>query len=164
MLLHIANYFDSSRRTAIAGEAIPLGSVIKLSAAPNGDRLAQVVADADSALLVAGNYGVAMKISTERLQVTKTSNVPQDWGSRLVTIASGDAIMEVARGAILEYDPSLLHTSLNPAAGGALPAVGAALAVKGGKFCAAGTSGAIASPVIARVHGLVGSKVRIELV
>ena len=164
MLLHIANFYDSSRRTAIAGEAIPLGSVIKLSAAANGDRLAQVVADADSALLVAGNYGVAYKISTEQLQVTKTSNVPQDWGSRLNTIVSGDAIVEVARGAILEYDPSLLHNSLNPAQGGALPAVGAALAIKGGKFCAVGTSGAIASPVIARVHGLVGSKVRIELV
>lgn len=164
MLLHIANYFDASRRTAIAGEAIPLGSVIKLSAAPNGDRRALVVADADSALLVPGNYGVALKISTLQLQVTESNNVPAEFGTRLVAINSGDAIIEVARGAILEYDPSLLHNSLNPAQGGALPAVGAALAVKNGKFCAVGTSGAIASPVIARVHGLVGSKVRIELV
>jgi hypothetical protein len=164
MLLHIANLYDSSRRTAIAGEAIPLGSVIKLSAAPNGDRRALAVVDADSALLVPGNYGVATKISTELLQVTTSNNVPVEWGTRLVTIYSGDAIIEVARGAILEYDPSLLHNSLNPSQGGALPAVGAALAIKNGKFCATGTAGAIASPVIARVHGLVGSKVRIELV
>lgn len=164
MLLHIANYYDSSRRTAIAGEDISLGAVIKLSAATNGDRLARTVGDSDSALLVAGNYGVAMKISTLELQVSKTVGVPQDFGSRLVTISSGDAIMEVARGAILEYDPTLLHTSLNPSAGGTLPTVGAALAVKSGTFCAVGTAGAIASPVIARVHGLVGSKVRIELV
>lgn len=164
MLLHIANYADASRRTAIAGEAIALGAVIKLNANAAGERQALTVADGDAALLVSGNYGVALKVSNQMLQVSASDDVPTEFGTRLVEIKSGDAIVEVAKGAVLEYDPSLLHSSLDPARAGALPSVGQALGIKGGLFCTAGTGGAITSPVIGRVFGLVGNKVRIELV
>lgn len=162
MKLHIANFYDAQRHTAVAGEAIALGAVIKI-VNQNGARKALTVADADAALLVAGNYGVAFKVPTEPLSVT-TTTAPAAWGNRTLTIASGDYIVQVDRGAILEYDVALLHDSLNPNNGGALPAAGAALGVKGGKFCTAATSGAITSPVVGRVFDIIGSKVRIQLV
>jgi hypothetical protein len=165
MKLHIANFFDAPRHTVFAGEAIEMGAVIKISEGAAGERLAMQITDSDAAHLVKGKYGVAAKIPTNPLTVEEQLyGVPQEWGSRVVQIYSGDAIVQVAPGAIIEYDPSLLHDSLNPAEGGSLPAVGAALAVKGGKFAAAGTGGAIASPVVARVFDVLGGKVRIELV
>lgn len=166
MKLHIANLYDAPRLTAVAGEAIAIGAVIKITGAnADGERLAMTVADADSALLVKGNYGVAVKVSADDLQVSESLyGVPTEWGSRVVAIASGDAIAQVGPGAIIEYDPSLLHNSLNPAASGALPAVGEALAIKGGKFCKANVASAITSPVVGRVFDVLGGKVRIELV
>lgn len=165
MKLHIANFYDAPRHTAVAGEDIALGAVIKISAATSGERKAMQLTDADSAQLVKGKYGVALKVSADQYQVSEVvSGVPTEWGSRVVAIKSGDYIVQVAPGAILEYDPSLLHSSLDPANGGALPAVGDALGVKGGKFCTAGTASAITSPVIGRVFDVLGGKVRIELV
>lgn len=165
MKLHIANFYDAPRHTAIAGAAVDLGAVIKIDQGPAGERRALQVTDADSALLVKGNYGVAVKVSADQLQVSEVvSGVPSDWGSRIVAIASGDAIVQVGPGAIIEYDPSLLHSSLNPSAGGALPTVGTALGLKGGKFCTTGTASAITSPVVGRVFDVLGGKVRIELV
>lgn len=165
MRLQIANFFDAPRRTAVAGESIPVGAVIKISAATDGSRKAMTLTDSDSAQLVYGKYGVAVKVSALQYQVTQTLfGVPADWGNRIVTISSGDYIVEVGRGAILDYEVALLHDSLNPANGGTLPAAGDALAVKGGLFCAASTNGAITSPVVARVFDVLGGRVRIELV
>lgn len=165
MIIQIANFYDAPRRTAVAGEAIPQGAVIKLTAAADGQRKAMKLTDSDSALLVFGKYGVAVKISARQYQVTQSLfGVPSDWGSRITTIVSGDQIVEVGRGAILEYDPSLLHDSLNPANGGALPVVGDTMAIKGGLFAAASASGAITSPVVARCFDVLGGRVRIELV
>jgi|NOAtaT_7_FD_contig_51_2529103_length_2017_multi_5_in_0_out_0_2 uncharacterized protein with ACT and thioredoxin-like domain len=165
MKLHIANFYDAPRHTAVAGEDIALGAVIKISANAAGERKALTVGDSDSAELVDGKWGVAAKVSVDQLQVSESLfGVPTEWGSRVVAIKSGDAIVQVAKGAIIEYDPSLLHTSLNPAASGALPVVGEALAIKGGKFCKANVSGAITSPVVGRVFDVLGGKVRIELV
>lgn len=164
MLLHIANFADASRRTVTAGSAIALGSIIVASDV-NGVRTVNAVADGEAAKLVAGNYGVALKLSKLQLQVTSViGSIPEDFGSRLTSIKSGDAIVEVAPGAIMEYDVSLLHASLDPARGGALPAAGAALGIKSGLFCTAATAGAITSPVVGRVHEVIGGKVRVELV
>lgn len=165
MKLHIANFYDAPRHTAFAGEAIALGAVIKIDQGAAGERRALQLTDADSAQLVAGKYGVAVKVSADDLQVSESLyGVPSEWGSRIVAISSGDAIVQVGKGAIIEYDPSLLHASLDPANGGALPTVGTALAVKGGKFCTAATASAITSPVVGRVFDVLGGKVRIELV
>jgi hypothetical protein len=165
MKLHIANFFDAPRHTAVAGEDIALGAVIKIAPNAAGERGALQVMDADAAQLVPGKYGVAVKVSGDSLQVSETLfGVPQEWGNRVVEIYSGDAIVQVGPGAILEYDPGLLHDSLNPAEGGALPVVGEALAVKGGLFAKSNVSGAITTPVVGRVFDVLGGKVRIELV
>lgn len=162
MKLHIANFYDATRHTAVAGEAIDLGAVIKI-VNDGGTRKAMTLADADSALLVAGNYGVAYKVNVDPNAVSE-STAAAATGDRTSPIVSGDLIVQVDRGAILEYDVTLLHDSLNPAEGGALPAAGAALGIKGGLFCTAGTASAITNPVVGRVFDIIGSKVRIQLV
>lgn len=159
MLLTIANFYEADRRTAVAGEAIAMGAVIKISDDGKGARKANTVQDADAALLVAGKYGVALKVSNDPLQVS-SSTVPSEMGSRIVAINSGDFIVEVRKGAILEYDVSLLDASITAAN----VVVGEALAVKSGKFCKSNVAGAITSPVIGRVFNVHNGKVRVELV
>ena len=162
MLLHISNYMDADRLTAKAGEALTMGQVVKVTGVSNV-RTLTYVRDAESALLVAGKYGVAFKVSSEELQVA-TSTVPVDFaGTRLNTIASGDWIAWVGPGAILEYDVSILHSSLDPARAGTLPVIGDALGVKDGLFCRANVGSAIISPVIGRVYDILAGKVRIQL-
>ena len=163
MLLHIANFADSNRQTVTAGADIPLGSVVVASDVA-GVRTVNAVGDAQSALLVKGNYGIAFEVSKLQLQVSSVvGTIPADFGTRLVAIKSGDLIAEVKPGAIMEYDVSLLHSSLDPNRSGALPVAGAALGIKGGLFCTVGTASAITSPVVGRVNEVVGGKVRIEL-
>lgn len=162
-MLHIANFLDAQRWTVQAGADIALGAVIRI-ANSGGNRVAFQVADGDAALLVPGNYGVAYKVNADPLAVT-SSTAPASFGDRVNPPVSGDLIVQVDRGGILEYDVSLLHDSLDPNAGGTLPAAGAALGVKDGLFCAAsGVSGAITSPVVGRVFDIIGSRVRIQIV
>lgn len=162
MKLHIANLLDSERYTVKAGEAIALGQVIVINNVA-GVRTATYVRDAQASQLVQGKFGVAYKVSDDSLAV-RESAVPADFaGSRVVTIGSGDLMVNVLPGAILEYDLSLLDASLDPARSGTLPTATAALSIKDGKFCAVGVSGAIASPIVGRVYDLLGGKVRVEL-
>jgi len=161
-MLHIANFLDATRWTVTAGANIALGAVIRI-ANSGGQRIAFQVVDANSALLVPGNYGVAYKVHVDPLAVT-SSTAPAAFGDRRNEIVSGDLIVQVDRGGIVEYDVSLLHTSLNPNLGGTLPIAGADMAVKNGLFAAVGTSGAIASPVVGRVFDIIGNRVRIQVV
>lgn len=164
MKLHIANFFDAPRLTVVAGETIALGAVVVLDGTnAAGERIVKTVLNSESAKLVAPNYGVALKVSKEPNAVAE-STTPADWGNRVVNIRSGDLITQVKKGAILEYDVSLLDNSLNPNAGGTLPAAGAALGVLGGKFASAAAGGAITTPVIGRCLDVLAGKVRIELV
>lgn len=160
--LHIANFFDAPRWTVRAGAALAEGQVIRI-VNQNGERTALPVADGDAALLVAGNYGVAFKVNVDPLGVTE-STAPAAFGDRTVSLDSGDYVGMVDRTGIVEYDVSLLHDSLNPNNGGALPVAGAALGVKDGLFCTVGTGSAITSPVIGRVFDVLGSKVRVLIV
>jgi hypothetical protein len=166
--LHIANYFEADRRSVRAGEAMDLGSVITITDNGSGGRVAMKVTSAGQA--VSGIVGVAFKVSADPLQVTaSTVNADSgaDLGSRIVTIASGDQIVEVRRGAVLEYTADLLDDSLNPAADtpGTTPDVGDILHIKAGKWCEVGASGAVipATP-IAKVYRTFGTKVLVELV
>lgn len=163
-LLHVANFMDAPRQTVRAGQDIALGAVIRI-VNQGGVRTALQVTDADAALLVAGNYGVAFKVNTDPLGVS-SSTAPTAFGDRsLDQPLSGEYIVQVDRNGILEYDVSLLHDSLNPNEGGTLPVAGAALGVKDGLFCAAsGVGGAITSPVVGRVFEILGSKVRVLVV
>lgn len=165
MLIHIANYFDADRRSALAGEDLPLGAVCKVAGNASGDRVLTKVAAAGD--LVPGKFGIAFKVSSDPLQVTSSTanaDARADLGNRVVAIKSGDQIVEVREGAIVEYAPSLLDDSLNPAEGGTLPDVGEALGVVNGLWCDATAVGAIVAPVVGRVYDVVGGKVRIELV
>jgi hypothetical protein len=161
-MLHIANFLDAKRWTVKAGEDIALGAVIRI-ANEGGQRVAFQVTDADAALLVAGNYGVAYKVNADPLAVT-SSTAPASFGDRVNPPVSGDLIVQVDRDGILEYDVSLLHDSLNPNEGGALPEAGETLAIKDGLFCDAGVGSAITSPVVGRVFDIIGSRVRIQIV
>lgn len=161
--LHIANFWECDRISAVAGEAMTPGMVVKVSDDNSGQRKLNKLADTDSALLVAGKYAVVTKEILDPYQVD-TSTAPVDFGSHLVSIASGDTVLELRRLAKLEFTPDLLDASLDPSRGGTTPTVGTALAVKGALFCAASVSGAITSPVVGRVLRVFGTKVVIELV
>jgi len=164
MKLHIANFYDAPRNTAVAGEDIAMGAVIAISNV-SGARTAMQLTDDDEDLLLPGMYGIAYKVSVESLQVSETLyGVPVDWGSRVVAISEGDLIVQVGRTAIVEYEPSLLHASLDPARAGTLPVVGETLGIKGGLFCKANVTDAIVAPVIGRVFDVLSGKVRVELV
>lgn len=168
MPIHIANFYDADRRTAVCAQTggLTMGMLIKVSDDGAGGRKALQVQDADTALLVAGNYGIAYKVVADAFQVNSSTANATLTGSRIVTIASGDNIVEVRRGAIVEYSADLLHSSLDPARSGALPVVGAALAIKSGQWCTTGTGGAITSPVCGRVYQVNSSanKVLVEIV
>ena len=161
MTIHVANLFEADRRTALAAEAITQGMLIKISDDGNGVRKALKVADADAALLVPGNYGVAYKVTSDEFEVS--SSTVLDDQSRVLAIASGDAIVELGRGSKIEYSADLLHSSLDPARSGATATVGQTLAVKSAQWCTTGTGSAITSPVVGRVHAVRGTTVVIEL-
>jgi hypothetical protein len=165
MKLHIANFYDAPRHTVLAGQDIAVGAVILVGPGANGMREAVQCTDADEDLLVKGNYGIAFKVSVNPLQVSEVLyGVPLEWGSRMTVINEGDLIGQAAPGAILQYDPSLLHASLDPARGGVLPAVGDALAIKGGLPARANVTDAITEPVVLRCFDVLAGNVRIELV
>lgn len=158
MLIHIANYFEADRRSATAGEAMPLGCVTVASADAGGSqrKLMKVTGSGD---IVDGIVGIAFKVSADAEQVT-SSTVPSGLGNRIVSIANGDQIVEVRKGAMVEYDVSLLDATLDPARSGVLPVVGEALAIdtSNALFCDATKAGAVTSPVFGRVYELRGSK------
>lgn len=168
MPIHIANYLDADRRSATAGEAITMGMVCKVSDAGDGTRKLLKLGDSDSASVVSGKWGVAYKVSTDAAQVDTTDLTAAQlakFGDRRVTIASGDAIVEVRKGAIISYSLDLLHDSLNPDEGGTLPEAGDALEIKGSQWCEVGTSGAVTT-LAGRCYGLAegNTKVLVELV
>jgi hypothetical protein len=162
MKIAIVNYLDADRRTAIAGAQLPLGSICKVAADAKNNRVLTAVTQS-SDLQNVGAYAFAFKVSSDPLQVT-SSTVPSELGNRIVSIASGDMIVEARRGTIMEYDPSLLDASLDPARAGALPVAGATLAVKNGLPCSVGAASAITTPVVLRCYNVVNGKVRVELV
>lgn len=168
-VLNIANYVEADRRSAKAGATITQGQVCYVQDDGSGNRWLFPVLDTDAAKLLPGNYGIAFKVSTDPDQVHTTSlstGQLAELGDRRISIASGDWIVECGQGTKMEYSADLLHTSLDPDNGGALPTVNAAVHLKGGKFCAVGTGGAISSPVTGRVASVntAAKKVTIELV
>jgi hypothetical protein len=166
--LHVANFYDADRRSAVCHQTggMALGQVIKITDDGAGARKALLLGNGDAALLVAGNYGVAFKVSTDPNQVPVSTLDADRFGSRVITIASGDDIVELRRGSIIEYPASLLHSSLDPDRSGTLPEVDDKLEIVNALFCAAGTSSAITSPIIARVFrvNIGAKKVSVEII
>ena len=163
--LHIANYYEADRRSARAGEAMGLGNVIKIVDDGVGGRKALKVALVGD--ITPGAFGVVYKVSADPLQVS-SSTASTDAGKTLqdhiVSIASGDQVVEVRRGAILEYSADLLDASLDPAEGGTTPSVGQVLGVKNAKWCNTGAASALVPTTpVAKVYRKFGTRVLVEL-
>lgn len=161
---HITNMKYADLGTGVAAATIVQGQICIVTDNGAGKRLLTVAADTDDALVLAGNYAVAMKFTTDAAEV-QSSTASAATGSRLATIAADDLVLEVRRGAKIEYTAAELGASLDAARGGATPTVGQALGVSGGYWAtaAAATSAGIATPVIGRVNAVFGTTVRIEL-
>ena len=161
---HITNMKYADLGTAVAAGTIVQGQICIVTDTTTGRRKMTVAADTDDALVLAGNYAVAMKFTTDAAEVN-SSTASASTGSRLPTIATDDVILEVRRGAKIEYAAAELGASLDPGRAGATPVVGQALGVSGGYWAtiAAATSAGIATPVIGRVNEVFGTTVRIEL-
>lgn len=168
-LFHVANYFEASRLTVLSAVALDLGEVIKVvTGAVTGQRYAQRVTVAAD-VQAKGQWGVSMKISADPVQVS-TSTVSSTLGNRIVAIASGDSIVNVGAGAIIEYDRSLFHDSLDPDRTGVLPTVGASLGVATSGSKTRWSSAASSSLTnvgtsihVARVYRTFGKKVLVQL-
>lgn len=163
MLLHVANYFEADRRSAVAGNDLPMGSVCAVTTNAAGDRVMNAVTVVGD-LAKTGAYGIALKVSADPLQVDVTSVPVELLGNRVVTIKSGDRIVECRRGSIMEYSPTICDASLDPARAGALPIAGDSLGVKAGLPCTLGAGGgALISTLVLRCYNVVNGKIRIEL-
>jgi hypothetical protein len=168
--MHIANYQDAPRWSCVAAADMDLGEVVKITTgAVTGQRYAARVTAAGD-VQKPGLWGVVMKISADPFQVS-TSNVNTDLGNRVVSVKSGDAVVQVAAGAIVEYDPSLFHSSLDPSNGGTTPTVGDSLGVnttgttaKWSTAAATSLSGVGTTINVARVFRTFGTKVLVQLV
>lgn len=161
MLVHVANWYEADRRSATAGAALPMGGVCVATGDANNNRVLNVAAS-DADLAKTGQVSIVIKVSSDPLQVDK-STVPSEMGNRIVTIKSGDAVVECRAGSIIEYAPEALDASLDPARGGTAPVVGQKLGVKAGLPCSLAASGALIAAPILEVYNLVGGKVRVEL-
>lgn len=164
MPLHVVNWKYAQVLTAVAAADMDQGQVCAVGGT-GANRELTPLADTDDALVLAGNYAIAMKVSTDPAAVDE-SDAPARLGSRLNDeISTGDLIMECRRGSLVRYTADLLDDSLNPAALGTTPAIGDDLGIAGGKpaTIAAATSSGIATPVVMRVHNVVGTDVIIEL-
>lgn len=160
-MVNIANLAVADRRTASAGEAMSMGMVVKVSDDGAGGRKLMKLLDADSAEVASGKFAVVYKVNTDAFRVD-SSTVPTEWGSRLITIASGDLVVEVRKGAIIEYTLDELDASLT-SAGAPNCVAGEALEIKGSKWCKAGTGGAVTA-LAGRCYDILGNNVRVELV
>jgi len=159
----IVNFKYADLKTAkAAADMAALGMVCKVTLV-NGARTLTVLGDTDDALVVSGNYAVAMKYGTDAYEVDTTTADTALTGDRRVSIKQGDLIVEARKGTILEYDASEVDASLDPNRAGALPTDTDTLGVKGGLWC----TNAAASPTgiqnVAKVHSVSGTKIKIEL-
>lgn len=162
MLLHVANYFEADRRSAVAGNDLPMGTVCAVTTNAAGDRVLNAVTVVGD-IQKTGAYAIALKVSADPLQVDVTSVPVELLGNRVVTIKSGDRIVECRRGSIMEYSPTICDASLDPARAGALPIAGDSLGIKAGLPSSLGAGGAIISTVVLRCYNVVNGKIRIEL-
>jgi len=159
MKVHVANYYESSRLSAIAGEAMPVGAVCKIT---NNGGVRTLLKLLDGDTITPGKYCVALKVSADPYQVDSTT-VPTFTGDRTVSISTGDAVVAVTK-AIIEFDASVVHASLDPARGGTLPAPLDVLAVKGGLLCTAATAGANVTGQVFTCYEVLGTKIRVEMI
>lgn len=170
-MIHVTNWKYADIGTGVAAAAMSQqGLVCKVTDDGAGRRLLTPILDTEDALVLAGNYAVALKVDTDPNEIDFANpdglTVPGATRDRSVTIAADDLVMECRAGTKLEYSADLLDNSLNPAQGGTTPTVGQDLGISGSKWAtiAAATSAGIATPVVGRVHKVFGTSVVVELV
>jgi hypothetical protein len=163
MAVTIANWFDADRRSCRAGETMTIGNIVKMSGDANGERFAMKLSNGDAAKLTHGDYAIIYKVSADAAYVEETTAPEGLTGSRLVTIASGDQVVEVRPGALIEYAAADLHDSLNPDEGGDTPAVGDHLSIVDSLPCKESESSAIDSPQVLKVYMVHGTSIIVEL-
>lgn len=163
---HVVNFKYADMETATAGAAMNIGDIGLVTEGASGAiREVNPIGDTDDALVLEGNVGVVIKFPADALEVATSTAAPST-GDRVPSIALGDLVVLVGKGAILEYDADELDNSLNPAQSGTTPTVGDDIGISSSKFSdiATAVSAGIAVPVIARVHRTFGTKVQIKLV
>jgi len=178
-MIHVVNWKYADIGTAVAGANMAQQGMVCKVTASGANRVLTPISDTEDALINTasgaqawGNYAVAMKVDTDAFEVDgdNADGLTIDrvlTGDRRVKISNNDLIMEVRRGAKIEYSADLLDASLDPARSGATPAVGDQLGIKGSlwsTFAAATPTGIQPAPAIARVHKVHGTNVVIELV
>lgn len=156
MYFHIANFFEAPRYSARAGETLAQGMVCKVLDWGNGEQKLLKLGSGDAAYVSGGKYAVVAKFDTDPGQVA-SSTAPASYGSRVVTISSGDHVVACYEGSIMEYSTDLLDASLTSFA------VGDSLTVVDGKWAAPGTAGQTSGQAIGEVFRVFGTKVLIEL-
>lgn len=161
MSLHIVNWKYADVGTAVAAETMAQGQVCYVDAS-GVNRQLNLLGDTDDSLALPGNLAVVMKVSSDPNEVD-SSTVDARLGSRVVTISTGDLVMEVRSGAKIRYTADLLHSGIDGrTTAGTTPAIGDALGINGSKWCAWGDN-KIGSTVFARVHKVFGTDVVVEL-
>ena len=158
-MMHISNFFECDRLSAVAGEAMSTGMIVKVSDTGKGERKLMKLLDADTP--AAGAYAIVTKELVDPNEVDATT-AGADTGIRTVSIASGDPVLELRKGVKVRMSLDLLHSSLDPNRAGTLPAVGDTVLVKGSQFCKNNVAGAVAT-VIAKVLRVYGSGNSAEL-
>jgi hypothetical protein len=151
-MIHVQNFYECDRLSAVAGETMSTGMVVKVSDNTKGERKLLKLLDADTPVL--GKYAIVTKELVDPFEVI-SSTATSDTGIRTVSIASGDAVLELRRGVKVLMSLDLFDASLDPARSGTLPAVGDQLKVKGSLLCSSGTAGAVATLIaeVLRVYG-----------
>lgn len=159
--IHVANLKAADRKTILAWADMDIGDVIKVVDDGAGGRAALPLTLAGE--VVHGKYKVAMKFSADPLNVhesTVDADSGRELGNRILTIKSGDFIVALGPGSIIEYPRDELDASLEFAS----LDVGDFLAIEASnsKFALI-TSGDITTPVIAQVYETFGTKVLVEI-
>jgi hypothetical protein len=165
MAMKILNLFESDRRSCIAGEDLEIGQVIRIADDGEGEREAFAAADGDT--LKETTTGLAWKVKMDgRRLVTTTSLTAKQlrtFGDARTYLDSGDQMVIVRKGAIVELEEEDVHASLYTSS---VPnvVVGDTLVVKDGLLAKSGTASANTSLDFARVYRVHGTSIFVELI
>ena len=167
MPLHVANFYECDRISAVAAAGLTVGMVVTVTDDGAGQRLLTQMAN--GAAIVKGCYAIVAKELVDPYEVV-ASTATADTGFRTVSINAGDNVLELRRGVKAEYSPDMFDASLDPARSGTLPTVGQQLGVKNGLWCtttvatASGNANTTTTPIceVTRVFGS-GSTAKVVL-
>ncbi len=168
MAIAILNYDEADRRSARAGEDdMEIGNVVQVIDDGSGGRKAILAGDTGTTLSPTA-VGILWKVRMDGRRVTTTTDLTtvqlRDLGDARTYVDSGDQVVVVRKGAIIEFDEDSCHASLYTSN---VPnvVVGAKLVIKDAKIAKSGTGSANTTPdPFAFVYAINGAKIFAELV